>query len=112
VNPSNLLMMVDGMREQPSTLTIGAPHDWLIETQLPRVDDHFAARDYDHLIDSPLIAAVAMTRHSFVESGARIHIILRHDDGIDSERFVEPLRAIVRTQAALFGGLPFREYRF
>lgn len=112
VNPSNLLMMIDGLRDEPSTLTIAAPGDWLIETQLPRVEDRFLARDYDHLIDSPLMSSATMTRHSFVESGARIHLVLRHDEGIESEHLVEPLRAITRTQAALFGGLPFREYRF
>lgn len=113
VNPSNLLMMVDSLRGEPSTLTIAAPGEWTIESQLPRDEaGRLLARDYDHLIDSPTIAAEGMTRHSFVEGGARIHLILRHDEGIDSEPFVEPLRAITRVQAAMFGGLPFREYRF
>jgi predicted metalloprotease with PDZ domain len=149
VNPSNLLMMVEGLRGKPATLTIAAPADWRIETQLPPLvaprhpersegsqatmhaeenprcarDDGaygadgaegftLAARDYDHLVDSPLIAASSMTRHTFVEGGARIHLVLRHDQGIDSEGYVEPLRAITRAQASLFGGLPFSEYRF
>lgn len=113
VNPSNLLMMVDGLRGEASRLTVAMPQEWRVETQMARDEEGtFLARDYDHLIDSPLIAAASMTRHSFVESGARIHFILRHDEGFESEHFVEPLRAITRAQAALFGGLPFREYRF
>lgn len=113
VNPSNLLMLVEGLRSEESRLTLAMPGEWLIESQLPRDDDGaLHARDYDHLIDSPIFAAAAMTRHSFVESGARVHLIVRHDDGIDIEPFVEPLRAITRAQAELFGGLPFREYRF
>jgi predicted metalloprotease with PDZ domain len=120
VNPSNLLMMVEGLREVPARLTLAVPAAWMIETQLasegagcrvpgPRT---LTARDYDHLIDSPIIAAATMTRHSFVEDGARIHLIVRNDQGIDSEPFVEPLRAITRAQKALFGELPFRDYRF
>src|SRR6185503_282749 len=70
------------------------------------------ARDYDHLIDSPTICAASMTRHSFVESGARFHLVFRDDDGIDTEPFVEPIRRAARAHAALFGGLPFEEYRF
>lgn len=113
VNPSNLLMMVDGLRAEPSTLTLAMPAEWLVESQLPRDESgRLTARDYDHLIDSPIIASERMTRHSFVESGARVHFILRHDDGVDSEPFVEPLRAITRAQGEMFGGLPFREYRF
>ena len=112
-NGSNLFMLVDGLRDEEHLLTVAAPSDWRMETQLPRDDDGtFRARDYDHLIDSPVIAAAAMTRHSFAESGAMIHLLFRGDEGIDTEQYVDPVRAMVRTQAALFGGLPFGEYRF
>ena len=104
---------VEGLREEEHRLTIAAPAEWRIETQLAREDEQtFLARDYDHLIDSPTIAAAVMTRHSFIEEGARIHLIFRGDEGIDTEQFIEPVRAITRAQAKLFGGLPFREYRF
>ncbi|HUR83133.1 MAG TPA: PDZ domain-containing protein [Thermoanaerobaculia bacterium] len=113
VNGSNLFMMVEGLRGEEHVLTVAAPADWNIETQLPREGDTFRARDFDHLIDSPFIAAATMTRHSFVEHGARVHLVFRDDDGIDTEAFVEPLRAITQTQARLFGdALPFRDYRF
>jgi predicted metalloprotease with PDZ domain len=112
-NGSNLFMMVDGLRAEEHRLTIAAPAEWSIETQLPREDGQtFLARDYDHLIDSPTICAAKMTRHSFTESDARIHLVFRGDEGIDTEAYVEPARAIARSQAELFGGLPFREYRF
>jgi predicted metalloprotease with PDZ domain len=112
-NGASVFMLVDGLRAEEHLLTIAAPAEWRIETQLHRDDDGaFRARDYDHLIDSPTIAAATLTRHSFVESGARIHLVFRGDEGIDTEQFVEPARAIVRTQAELFGGLPFEEYRF
>jgi predicted metalloprotease with PDZ domain len=112
-NGSNLFMLVEGLRNDEHVLTIAAPAHWRIEMQLTRDDDgRFHARDYDHLIDSPAIAAATMTRHSFVENGARFHLVFRGDDGIDTEQFVEPVRAIAKTQAELFGGLPFREYRF
>ena len=111
-NGSNLFMMVEGMRGEEHRLTIAAPAQWRIETQLPRDEETFVARDYDHLIDSPVIAAATMTRHTFTESGARFHLIFRDDEGFDTERYVEPTRLIARAQAQLFGGLPFREYRF
>ncbi len=112
-NGSNLFMLVDGLRNEEHTLTIAAPAEWIIETQLARDDEQtFRARDYDHLIDSPTICAAKMTRHSFSESGARIHLVFRGDEGIDTEQYIDPVRAITRSQAELFGGLPFREYRF
>ncbi len=112
-NGSNLFMLVDGLRDEEHLLTIAAPAEWRIETQLRRDDDGtFRARDYDHLIDSPTIAAAAMTRHSFAEGEAMIHLIFRGDEGIHTEQFIEPVRSIVRTQGQFFGGLPFPEYRF
>lgn len=132
-NGSNLFMMVEGLRGEEHRLAVAAPAEWEIETQLSDVilsrearegpgasaagsvaslRMTLLARDYDHLIDSPTIAAARMTRHSFAESGATIHMIFRDDDGIDAEQFVEPVRKIVRAQAALFGGLPLTEYRF
>ena len=112
-NGSNLFMMVEGLREKEATLTVAAPAQWRIETQLAREDEYtFKARDYDHLIDSPTIAAEAMTRYSIEESGATIHLILVDDEGIDTEQYLDPLRAIVRVQSALFGEMPVDEYRF
>jgi predicted metalloprotease with PDZ domain len=137
-NGSNLFMLVKGLRSEEHVLTVAAPGEWKIETQLPRSgvilsradgegpspaptekvlrfaqdDTVFLARDFDHLIDSPAIAAATLTRHSFVESGARIHLVFRGDEGIDTEQFLEPVRAIARYQSELFGGVPFREYRF
>lgn len=104
VNGSNLFMCVDALRGEQCTLEIATA--WPIESQLPGL----VARDYDHLIDSPIIASPAMTVHSFDESGATIHLVFRN--GRNTEQFIEPVRKIVREQAALFGGLPLREYRF
>lgn len=110
VNGSNLFMMVEGLRHEPHRLTIDLPPGWLLETQL--LGSAMVARDYDHLIDSPLIAAAQMTRHAFEEGGATFHLIFRGDEGIDTEPLVEPVRAIARAQGALFGGFPFDAYRF
>jgi len=122
VNGSNLFMCVDALRGEPCTLQIDTT--WRIESQMTRDQlpvtgspatgnrqpATLSARDYDHLIDSPIIASPDMTVHSFEESGATIHLVFRNAKQTD--RFIEPIGRIVREQAALFGGLPLREYRF
>lgn len=118
VNPSNLLMMVPELRGESAVLTLTAPAGWKVETQLPVISSPDAAshelraRDYDHLIDSPLISAATLTHHAFDACGATIHLVFRGDEGIDTAQYIEPVRAIVREQAAIFGGLPLRDYRF
>jgi len=112
-NGSNLFMMVEAQRSEEALLTVAAPAHWRIETQLARDDANtFRARDYDHLIDSPVVAAANFTRHTFRESGAVIHLVFIGDEGIDTAQFVDPMRAIVASQAKMFGGLPVGEYRF
>ena len=116
-NGTNLFMLVEGLRDQEHMLTVAAPAEWMIETQLPRTaagaaGRTFRARDYDHLLDSPTIGAASLERHSFVEGGARFHLVFHGSEGLDVEQFVEPTRAIARAQAAMFGGFPFEEYRF
>ena len=105
-NGSNLFMWVDGLRSDECILTVGT--DWPVATQLPREGNGFRARNYDHLIDSPVIAGPWSVR-SFEESGASIHFI---SIGCDTARFVEPMRAIIREQVAVFGELPLHEYKF
>lgn len=107
VNGSNLFMLVEGLRGEEHELAIDLPPGWRVESQIDG-----KARDYDQLIDSPFIAAPRMTRHSFGEGGATFHLVFRGDEGIDTEQFVEPVRAIARSQGALFDGFPFPEYRF
>jgi predicted metalloprotease with PDZ domain len=111
-NGSNLFMMVADRRGEPLALEIHTPAGWDVETQLARRGDAWLARDYDHLIDSPAIVSPSIRRHVFEESGATIHLVFQNADGISTETFVDPLRKIVREQAALFGGLPLRDYRF
>lgn len=112
-NGTNLFMMVEGLRHEPHRLTIAAPSHWRIETQLPREDDQlFVARDYDHLLDSPTIAAASLTRHSFTDGGTLFHLVFRGDEGIDTSELVPPVRAIAAYQRELFGELPCSEYRF
>jgi len=110
-NGSNLFMWVDGLRAEPCSLEIAT--EWPIETQLQAEGpSRFVARDYDHLIDSPVIASPMMISHAFEESGATIRLAFMGANGIDTAQFVEPVRAIVAAQAKLFGGLPLRAYRF
>ena len=112
-NGSNLFMWVEGLREEPAVLRVNAPDGWRIETQLPAIDWRtFQARDYDHLIDSPTIASASLTHHTFRESGAEIHLVFIGAEGIETAPYAEPMRALVRAHAEIFGGLPLQEYRF
>lgn len=112
-NGTNLFMMVEGQREASASLQIDTPEGWNVETQLVAdTKGRYWARDYDYLIDSPVIVSPSVVTHTFDEGGCRVSLVFQNAKGDLTERFVEPVRRIVRAHAELFGGIPTREYRF
>ncbi|MDA7490894.1 PDZ domain-containing protein [Synechococcus sp. AH-707-M23] len=51
-----VVMLIDGERWNPHHLQLCLPTDWLGHLPLPRVDDGYEAKDFDHLVDAPVHA--------------------------------------------------------
>ena len=51
-----VIMLIDGERWNPHHLQLCLPTDWLGHLPLPRVDDGYEAKDFDHLVDAPVHA--------------------------------------------------------
>lgn len=79
---------------------------------LPRTEDGdgFLARDYDHLVDSPIYAGNAQI-HRFEVAG-REHALVTEgaDERWDGERAAQDVARLVETEAAFWGGLPYERY--
>ncbi|MFO1533902.1 MAG: M61 family peptidase, partial [Thermoplasmatota archaeon] len=71
----------------------------------------FAARDYDELADAPLEIGTHRTL-AFTARGKRHRVALYGHGNEDAERIARDLKRIVEEEAAIFGGLPYREYLF
>ncbi len=70
----------------------------------------FVARDYDHLIDSPVYVGNA-TIHRF-EAAGREHVLVTEgeDERWDGARAARDVARLVETEAAFWGGLPYDRY--
>ncbi|MEE2000668.1 M61 family peptidase [Alkalimonas sp. MEB108] len=117
LNPACLCLAVAGMEAMPHQLEILAPSDqdaadWRLATALPAAADTpflgfgtYLASDYQHLIDSPLLAGrfeltefqIDAVPHYLVVSGRNL---------CDQQRFTEDLATICQQQKAIFGSLP------
>ena len=51
-----VVMLIDGERWNPHHLQLCLPTGWLGHLPLPRVDDGYEAKDFDHLVDAPVHA--------------------------------------------------------
>src|SRR5207253_3070804 len=71
----------------------------------------FVAPDYDALIDAPIeIGSHRVLR--FTARGKAHRVALYGRGNEDAERIVRDLKRIVVEEAAIWGGLPYREYLF
>ncbi len=75
-------------------------------------DTAFIARDYDHLVDSPLyVGSAAIYRF---EAAGREHVLVSEgeDERWDGARAAHDVARLVETEASFWGGLPYERYFF
>ena len=118
-NPVNLLPWVEGRKDAPVTLTIEAPADWTVATQLESVagEGHvFSAPNYDRLVDSPTIAAPNLVVWDYEVDGVPYHLVFRVVQGelnlgeYTQDRILADVTRITEEAVAIFGETPFDEY--
>lgn len=114
LNGTGLFMYVDGRKDEPLLLRISRPAGWKIATGLELVKGRsncFEAPGYDILVDCP-IEIGECRQFSFRERG-KLHRFVIHGGGnYDEKRMARDVRKIVATEAAMFGGVPYRHYTF
>lgn len=114
-NGAGVFLFLDGRTDLPAELTIEAPPGWYASTGLDPAPDGdgltFRAPDYDVLIDCP-VEVGTHRRFGFDVDGKPHTVAIWGSGNQDDERLVADTRRIVETQAAFFGGLPYRHYTF
>lgn len=111
-NGTSLFVYVDGHKGLPATLSVKPCKGWVVDVALPEAGRNvFQAKDYDDLADAPLEIGTHR-RLSFTAAGKPHRVALYGRGNEDTGRLVEDLRRIVEEEAAIFGGLPYREYLF
>ena len=118
-NPVNLLPWVEGRKGAPVTLTIEAPAEWTVATQLDPAagEGHvFSAPNYDRLVDSPTIAAPDLVVWDYEVGGVPYHLVFRVVQGeldlgeFTQERILADVSRLTEEAVAIFGAAPFDEY--
>jgi predicted metalloprotease with PDZ domain len=118
-NPVNLLPWVEGRKDSPVSLTLEAPADWTVATQLerqPGAGHVFAALDYHRLADSPTIAAPDLVVWDYEVDGATYHLVFRNVKGelqlgeFTKEKILADVARLTQEAVAVFGVTPFDEY--
>lgn len=115
INPPNLLLYVNGMEQRPVELEIATRPEWgrvdVPLDPLPGRGHRYSAADYEALAD----AVIQCGNHAAVEfevEGIR-HVVTAVGAGNwDLPRIARDCEKIVRVCLAMFGRLPYPDYRF
>jgi predicted metalloprotease with PDZ domain len=116
LNGAAVFLFSETSRNRPQEVRIRLPDDWAgVHTPLRATaeDGVFRARDYDELVDSPIVAG-NLARHEFTVGGHPYALVLG-----DADRWWDPVKSredvarIVEAQVDFWGVNPFeREYLF
>jgi predicted metalloprotease with PDZ domain len=117
-NPVNFFMHVRDRYDVACKLTVPSmPSSWRSATALKKGGAHnvFTADSYHEFVDSPTILSPTLkTLHSRIgETDFYFHFQGRFPDNKEVEdAYQMNMGKIIREQAAIFGGLPMKEYHF
>ena len=112
---ANCFFEIKEMPHEPSELILqDLPSDWQVATTMPihpAIKGAYCARDYQHLIDCPLLMG-HYTENTFDVVGTphRLAVVGEHEGQLTT--LIEDLQKICKTHFNLFAEFPFKEYLF
>jgi predicted metalloprotease with PDZ domain len=111
LNPSAAAAFAAGRENEPCSVRLQLPAGWRAWVALPLEDGAYRAQDYDELADSPFEcgAESAHSAHQFTAQGVPHELVVWGRGDFDARRVVPDLIKIIDAEAAIFGGLPYRD---
>lgn len=111
LNPSASAVFVVGREQEACSVRLQLPPSWRAWVALPLEDDTYRAQDYDELADSPFELGTEGSHeaHVFTAQGVQHELVVWGRGDFDARRVVPDIVRIIDAQAALFGGLPYRD---
>lgn len=116
INGAGVFLYAEQTRALPQSLAVDLPAGWedvSVALSGPDAQGRYRARDFDELVDSPLLAG-DLEKYPFEAGGARFALVnLGETPQWDDERAVADLAAIAQAQIDFWGVDPFdRPYLF
>jgi predicted metalloprotease with PDZ domain len=113
-NAHAVLAFPQGLQDVPVRLDLGLLPGWTVATALPKdAEGFFLAEDYDHLVDSPILAGTTLTSSTTEVAGADIEIYAYSaGGGIRADMLLEAMESMLEAAGSFLDGLPVDRYVF
>ncbi|WP_066120502.1 M61 family metallopeptidase [Geminocystis sp. NIES-3709] len=114
-NGAALFFYIPNYEKLPLKITIDPPQlNWQVTTSLPSISEEkntFLAEDFDTLVDSPFEIGTQKIANFTVENKPHQWVIWG-EGNIEIEKLIKDTEKIIKTEAKIFGDLPYEDYFF
>jgi predicted metalloprotease with PDZ domain len=113
INPVNACLYIEGLESEPCELKLAIPEKWAVSTALERRSEStYRARDMQHFMDTPIMAAANVDVLKYEVEGVPYFIHLVGGYVGSDDQLVTDFRAFTQRQIEVFGSIPVKEYHF
>lgn len=113
INPVNCFLYLPDHQDWGYAIELtDVPAGWPVATGLPQSNGRWQARDVQHVMDSPILAADALTHLQYESNGIPFHIWIYGQDQPNPDSFLADHVAFTDSQIAHFGSFPAEHYHF
>ncbi len=114
-NGAALFFFIPSLEKESISLEIIPPcSDWKVSTTLDKIagkENTFIAKDFDNLVDSPVeIGTQSIDNFTVLELPHQL--VVWGKGNLEPKKVIEDITKIVKTEAKIFGGLPYKQYLF
>jgi predicted metalloprotease with PDZ domain len=113
INGVQCFMYIEGRQVETCQLQLELPENWQIACGLSQSGPNtLQARNFDELVDAPLIASPTLVQHTYVAQGIPFSIWVQGECAPDWARLLRDFAAFSEEQLTMFGGFPVSDYHF
>ncbi|MFC0264095.1 M61 family metallopeptidase [Fontibacter flavus] len=113
LNFSNFIFEILEKKNQEISIQIDLPKDYQIATALPnKGNNHWKAKNYQHLMDSPLLASDQLSKYTYEVNGSDFFLWFNGEIFFDVNRLIQDFKRFTTAQIKAFGDFPSEEYHF
>jgi len=113
LNFINFILEVKGRNEEEISIELVLPEEYKVATALPHIGkNHFKAENFQHLVDSPLMASPTLSHYSYRVASCTFHLWFQGEIHFDINYLLDIFVNFTQKQIEAFGEFPALEYHF
>ena len=112
INFIGCMMYVPGKEHESCSAKIEVPKDYQIACGLSRKSTTLFAKDFYHLVDSPMIASKTLLHKSYKTEKAHFNIWIQGEVNPDWQMILADFKKFTEEQIKVFGEFPEEDYHF